>query len=413
MRTTQISWVTSATDTQTRETTAEAALQAIRTGDKELKTKVESIRASLRSNGDKKAVADLKKQLRGVLWSGTFSQRANDKQVQHSGLLCADLDSLNGDLREVNQKLRQSPHTYAVFISPSGEGLKAVFRVPADATKHAGSYRAVEQHVRELTGRQIDQACKDPARLCFLSYDPDAYHNGDAQEITPLPEPERPKFEASAAMVNISERQRIAVELLGAIEWNSETSGYCACPGKHLHTNTNGERDCEVHLNNAPTVHCFHNSCTGILAGVNHELRSRIGKAEKSDDSQNSSTPPHTAARSDAARLVELARSFSYFHDPLDRAFVQLDVNGHTETWPVESAKFRNLLGKIFYQSDGRIINRNSLGDAIGTLIGIASHDGPEQSVYLRVAPDGENILIDLCDEQWRAVEVTSQGGGA
>jgi len=56
MRTTQISWVTSATDTQTRETTAEAALQAIRTGDKELKTKVESIRASLRSNGDKKAV---------------------------------------------------------------------------------------------------------------------------------------------------------------------------------------------------------------------------------------------------------------------------------------------------------------------------------------------------------------------
>jgi len=348
-----------------------------------------------------------------VLWSGTFSQRANDKQVQHSGLLCADLDSLNGDLREVNQKLRQSPHTYAVFISPSGEGLKAVFRVPADATKHAGSYRAVEQHVRELTGRQIDQACKDPARLCFLSYDPDAYHNGDAQEITPLPEPERPKFEASAAMVNISERQRIAVELLGAIEWNSETSGYCACPGKHLHTNTNGERDCEVHLNNAPTVHCFHNSCTGILAGVNHELRSRIGKAEKSDDSQNSSTPPHTAARSDAARLVELARSFSYFHDPLDRAFVQLDVNGHTETWPVESAKFRNLLGKIFYQSDGRIINRNSLGDAIGTLIGIASHDGPEQSVYLRVAPDGENILIDLCDEQWRAVEVTSQGGGA
>src|SRR5262249_15390329 len=52
-----------------------------------------------------------------------------------------------------------------------------------------------------------------------------------------------------------------------------------------------GARDCMVDLDQAPTVHCFHNSCRGILDGVNRELRSRIGKAEcgeRSADSDNS-----------------------------------------------------------------------------------------------------------------------------
>lgn len=117
-------------------------------------------------------------------------------------------------------------------------------------------------------------------RGCALCrYDPELYHNPNATELQPLPEPERPHF-ANTTLVNLSERQRIATELLGNIDWQSETSGYCVCPGKHLHTKGEGERDCEVHLDGAPNIHCFHGHCKGIEAGVNHELQSRIGKAE-------------------------------------------------------------------------------------------------------------------------------------
>jgi hypothetical protein len=114
-----------------------------------------------------------------------------------------------------------------------------------------------------------------------MSFDPELYHNPKATELEPLPEPEKPKpaFNSSGE-VNLSERQRIATELLGNIEWTSEASGCCVCPGKHLHTTGDGERDCKIELDGAPTVHCFHNSCRGIIAGVKHELRSRIGKAE-------------------------------------------------------------------------------------------------------------------------------------
>jgi hypothetical protein len=209
-----------------------------------------------------RAVSKFKTCLPGVLFSGKFSERKNDALVQHSGLLCADLDNLNGELQNAREKLLGSPYLFAVFTSPSGGGLKAVFRVRTDGAKHRGSFRAVEQHVKELTGIQIDESCKDSARLCFVSHDPAAYHNQDAIAIEPLPEPDKPR-PINNGMVDLSERQRIATELLREIDSESETSGFVVCPGKHFHTSGDNERDCKIELDNVPTVHCFHNSCRG------------------------------------------------------------------------------------------------------------------------------------------------------
>jgi hypothetical protein len=233
----------------------------------------------------KKAVADAKKRLPGVMWSGTFRSRRtsdSDRLLQHSGLLCADLDELGDRIGDVRRKLVASPHLWAIFDSPTGDGLKCVFRVEADPDTHKASFRGVEEHVRDLTGVQIDESCSDVARLCFLSHDPDAYLNDKAVELAPITEAEKPTPAAAAITCKpeIEARQRIAVELLGTIDWSTETSGYCTCPAQHLHTTGNGARDCEVYLAHVPTIHCFHNHCRGILEGVNHEFRSRVGKAE-------------------------------------------------------------------------------------------------------------------------------------
>jgi 5S rRNA maturation endonuclease (ribonuclease M5) len=117
--------------------------------------------------------------------------------------------------------------------------------------------------------------------------------------------------------------------------------------------------------------------------------------------------PPRKSA---ATELVQLADKFEFFHDRQDRPFVRLENGGHSEVWPVESTKFRKLLARIFYKRTGRAISRNALADAITTLAGRACHGSPEEPVFQRVAPHGENILIDLCDPQWRVVEVTPNG---
>jgi P4 family phage/plasmid primase-like protien len=238
---------------------------------------IEAIRQAKR-NGHAQLAEELKKRLPAVTPSGRFGRRAKDCLIEHSGLMPADLDNLGEKLPLVRKQLEGSPYLFALFLSPSGYGLKAWVKVPPDASKHLASFRAVEHHVRELTGVQIDQSGKDPARLCFASFDPDAYHNPSAIELNPLPLPEKPK--AAFADVDLSERQRIALSLLRNVDWESETSGYVVCPGRHLHTTADGERDCRIDFDKVPTLHCFHNSCSGILAGVNHELRSRIGKAE-------------------------------------------------------------------------------------------------------------------------------------
>jgi hypothetical protein len=154
------------------------------------------------------------------MWSGSFRSRKKNALDQHSGLLCADLDELGDQLAEVRSKLITSSHLWALFTSPTGDGLKCVFRVPADEQKHKASFHAVEKHVRDLTGIHIDQACSDVARLCFLSHDPHAYLNEGAIELEPL-ETEKPRPPTAAVLCGpeIKARQNIAGELLGQIDW--------------------------------------------------------------------------------------------------------------------------------------------------------------------------------------------------
>jgi hypothetical protein len=140
--------------TEVKDRSAEKVIAAIRNG--RWRERIEHVRQA----PDKKKASEIKTSLPAVLWSGTFSSRKNDALIQHSGLLCADLDNLNGELQNAREKLLGSPYLWALFTSPSGGGLKAVFRVPADGDRHRGSFRAIEQHVRESTGIQVDQSCK-------------------------------------------------------------------------------------------------------------------------------------------------------------------------------------------------------------------------------------------------------------
>lgn len=280
-----VSMVADATSTETTHISFDSLRVAIKHG--RWKPEVEEIRRryqdTLRKTAShekaKRAVDALKKKLPGVLPSGTFSRRDSESIERHSGLLCSDIDNLNSAKDEVRRKLSTSPYLFFMHESPTGEGLKAFFSVAPDASKHAASFRALRQHVRELTGVEVDTSARDLARISFVSWDPCPYYNPQPKQIEPLPEPDKPQRPVNNN-IDLSARQRISSEMLGRIEWISETSGFFVCPGKHLHTAGDNDRDCKIDLDNVPTLHCFHNHCRGILDGINKELRSRIGKAE-------------------------------------------------------------------------------------------------------------------------------------
>src|SRR5512137_2948323 len=71
--------------------------------------------------------------------------------------------------------------------------------------------------------------------------------------------------------------RQVASRLLGAIDWQTEVSGYCRCPGEAMHTSRTGKKDCRVNVDGAPTVYCFHASCSAAVAEANRRLRRELG----------------------------------------------------------------------------------------------------------------------------------------
>lgn len=75
----------------------------------------------------------------------------------------------------------------------------------------------------------------------------------------------------------MTDPRTVAARLLGVVEWQTEVSGFCRCPGEAVHTSATGKRDCRVNVDGAPTIFCFHASCAPAVAEANRRLRREIG----------------------------------------------------------------------------------------------------------------------------------------
>ena len=132
----------------------------------------------LRGETDKKKRNELKKLLPCILFSGTFSKRSDKSIIEHSGYVVLDWDNVT-DLEQKKAEIVKNEFIYACFISPSGNGLKAVAKIPKDIQKHRGYYAGLVRAFPEL-----DATSKNESRICYASCDKDIYINTNAIEFT-------------------------------------------------------------------------------------------------------------------------------------------------------------------------------------------------------------------------------------
>jgi len=152
--------------------TVGGVLDAIRDG--RWREPMEAMRADFREGrqADYKAK---KEALPAVTFSGVFDRRANDGLRTHSGLLCLDFDDLGARLPNARRAIHADAHTLADLVSPSGNGLKVLVPIAATDTEgHRRCFDAAAAHFRGL-GFEADPHCRDVARLCFVSSDPDLW----------------------------------------------------------------------------------------------------------------------------------------------------------------------------------------------------------------------------------------------
>lgn len=155
-------------------------LTAIKYG--KYKNQVEAVR-----NAKTKAEKDkLKLQIPSVTISGIFTERSAEKLIEHSGLICLDIDEFASRQDVVND-----PYTYSCFSSTGGIGLVVIVKIRGD--KHKESFNWLADYYFKTYGIALDPAPTSVASLRYFSFDSQIYINERSKTSPIKAEPKKPK----------------------------------------------------------------------------------------------------------------------------------------------------------------------------------------------------------------------------
>lgn len=148
------------------------ALERIKSG--KSRKIVEEIRDTL----DKEKANKIKLNLPSVCFSGKFGKDRTDEQlIEHSGYIVLDFDNV-GELRDKQTDIISHPFVYACWVSPSGNGLKALVKI-SSPKKHREHFQALQEVFTD-----IDRSGINPSRVCYESFDSEIYINKEASVFT-------------------------------------------------------------------------------------------------------------------------------------------------------------------------------------------------------------------------------------
>jgi hypothetical protein len=141
----------------------------------------------IRKEKDKTEQNNLKKNLPSVCFSGVFTKRRDDAIIEHSGLICLDFDDYSSlaEMKKERTKLKKDKHSFCVFVSPSGKGLKVLVRIPPEVDNHKSYFSSLQKH---FNSKHFDATSKNISRVCYESYDPEIYVNDKAEVWTEVKE---------------------------------------------------------------------------------------------------------------------------------------------------------------------------------------------------------------------------------
>jgi hypothetical protein len=113
---------------------------------------------------------------------------------------------------------------------------------------------------------------------------------------------------------------------------------------------------------------------------------------------------------SSADVLLDVATAARLFHASDDTGFADLIIDGHRETWPLRSRRFRAWLRQKYYERTWDAPSPAALNAALNVMEAQAQFDGPQHKVSVRIAEHDGLLYLDLADEFWRCIEIGPNG---
>ncbi len=144
----------------------------------------------------------IKEGLPGFCFAGLFDGgRKLPNMTRFNGSIMLDIDNLSKhEVYKLRKSLEKDESLVFGFISPSGNGYKTLYTVSEahsgriQAFLDAGDYRSADKLYKRVFdkvadyfetryGVEVDRACSDLPRLCFMSVDPRPLFKKDAKEL--------------------------------------------------------------------------------------------------------------------------------------------------------------------------------------------------------------------------------------
>lgn len=181
-------------------------LDRIKTG------KTKDIVNDVRKQKTKDLADKIKVTLPAICFSGEFTKRADNAIVKHSGLICLDFDKYESKELLIKDKelICKDKYTFACFISPSGNGLKVLVKIPQDIEHHKKYFDALEKH---FNNKHFDTTSKNISRVCFESYDKDLFVNKKSKEWTEKIEDEQLDYRSNVPTIKLENENEIIKRL--------------------------------------------------------------------------------------------------------------------------------------------------------------------------------------------------------
>jgi hypothetical protein len=162
----------------------------------------------IRSEANKEERNKLKEKLPAIIFSGIFANREDTSIKAHSGLICLDFDNYTTSslLKEDINRFIKDEYSFAVFKSPSGNGIKVLVKIPPIKENHKGYFNALDKY---YNSENFDKQCSNISRVCYESYDPDIFINENSKVFEDIQEEEGFSFVEKQPLVILDDIQEI------------------------------------------------------------------------------------------------------------------------------------------------------------------------------------------------------------
>lgn len=140
---------------------------------------------AIRKEKNKDERNKLKQKLPAICFSGTFNKRNDNSLIDHSGLICLDFDGYPSrkDMMSARNEIMADKYVYSCFVSPSGDGLKVLVKIPKDSMNHKHYFNSLNEH---FASDYFDVTSKNISRVCYESYDPLIHINENSEIWTEI-----------------------------------------------------------------------------------------------------------------------------------------------------------------------------------------------------------------------------------